>query len=252
MYHGYSEWNNHNDRRSDCLRHNFGHVDYSSIYGSFTSCTPARIFFEKNMGIPTNARKPFGRTWIHFIVGTRPRSDANAASGDRPPTASGDREQDTPHWLQPFTEGVVEGESGSSGSAGERVPTTPPGHIIPVRLKLKQDSSIPFKNSQRYFFGCALNAVRSWTLDHVRLLKKYSSPKQLVNSTPNTQCASHLSALIVSSQRNLEMPWQNRSYISSTFFHDNQDFVRVMVSTRGTSRFGDGRRIIHPLQGRQK
>ena len=49
------------------------------------------------------------------IVNTNPRIDANAASGDRLPTASGDREQDIPDWLQPFTEGLVERESGSSG-----------------------------------------------------------------------------------------------------------------------------------------
>ena len=49
----------------------------------------------------------------------------------RTPTASGDREQDSPDWPQPFTEDVVVGESGSSGSAGE-IPKTPPLHI-PVR-----------------------------------------------------------------------------------------------------------------------
>ena len=38
------------------------------------------------------------------IVDTIPRSDADAASGDH-------REQDVPDWLQPFTEGLVEGES---------------------------------------------------------------------------------------------------------------------------------------------
>ena len=43
------------------------------------------------------------------VVDTRPRSDADAASGHRPPTASGGPEQDLPDWLQPFTEGLVEG-----------------------------------------------------------------------------------------------------------------------------------------------
>ena len=37
-------------------------------------------------------------------------------TGRRPLTASGDREQDVPGWLQPFTEGLVEGEAGSPGS----------------------------------------------------------------------------------------------------------------------------------------
>ena len=58
---------------------------------------------------------------LEVIVDTSPRSDADAASGDRPPTASGDREQDIPDWLQSFTEGPVEGTSGSSGSAGETI-----------------------------------------------------------------------------------------------------------------------------------
>ena len=55
---------------------------------------------------------------LGVIVGTRPRSGADAASGDPTPTASGDREQDFPDWLQPFTEGQAKGESESSGSAG--------------------------------------------------------------------------------------------------------------------------------------
>ena len=55
---------------------------------------------------------------LGVIVGTRPRGGADAASGDPTPTASGDREQDFPDWLQPFTEGQAKGESESSGSAG--------------------------------------------------------------------------------------------------------------------------------------
>ena len=42
---------------------------------------------------------------LGVIVDTSPRSDATAASGDRQQTASGDREQDIPHWLQPLTDG---------------------------------------------------------------------------------------------------------------------------------------------------
>ena len=67
------------------------------------------------------------------IVDTSRSSDDDAASGDRPPIASGDREQDIPDWLQPFTEGLVEGESGSPDSAGETIPKTPPH--IPARFK---------------------------------------------------------------------------------------------------------------------
>ena len=43
------------------------------------------------------------------------------------PTASRDRKQDIPERIQPLEEGLVEGESGSSSSAGEAIPkTTPP------------------------------------------------------------------------------------------------------------------------------
>ena len=38
------------------------------------------------------------------------------------------REQDTPDWLERFTEGLEEGGSGSSGSAGETIPKTPLPH----------------------------------------------------------------------------------------------------------------------------
>ena len=45
------------------------------------------------------------------VVEPSPRSDVEATSG------LGDREQDTPEWIQPFTEGLVEEKSGSSGRA---------------------------------------------------------------------------------------------------------------------------------------
>ena len=70
------------------------------------------------------------------IADTSPRSDADAASGDPPPTASGDREQEIPDWFQPFTEGLVDGASVTSGSAGETIPNTSPPHN-PARLKQK-------------------------------------------------------------------------------------------------------------------
>ena len=41
-----------------------------------------------------------------------------------------------PDWLQPFTEGLTDGEAGSSGSAGETMPKTPPPHV-PARLSNK-------------------------------------------------------------------------------------------------------------------
>ena len=47
LYDYYSEWNNHDDRRSCCLRQRFGHVGHSSIVGSFSSCALARKFSEE-------------------------------------------------------------------------------------------------------------------------------------------------------------------------------------------------------------
>ena len=76
----------------------------------------------------------FIASWKNFVpmlvlgvfVVTSTRSDADATSGDQPPTASEDQEQDIPDWLQPFTEGLEEGESGSSSSAGVRIRKTRP------------------------------------------------------------------------------------------------------------------------------
>ena len=68
---------------------------------------------------------------LGVIVDASPRSDADAASGDR--------EQDIPDWLQPLTEGLVEGESGSSGTARKKNPKTLPPHI-PARPRQKHDA----------------------------------------------------------------------------------------------------------------
>ena len=55
------------------------------------------------------------------IVDTSPRSDADAASVDG--------EEDLPDSLQPFTDGLIERESGSPGSVGETIPKTLAPHI---------------------------------------------------------------------------------------------------------------------------
>ena len=89
------------------------------------------------------------------IVRPSPRRNSEAASGDRAPTASGDREYDIPRWLQPFKEGLAEGEAGSSGSAGETIPNTLLPHS-PAISKQTQDSTIQLKNPQRYFMEYAL------------------------------------------------------------------------------------------------
>ena len=61
--------------------------------------------------------------------------------------------------------------------------------------------------------------------------------QQSIISTPDKQCTSHLSALMVSCSRNTEFQRQSRSCISSIFY---QDFAKVMASTRELSRFGGG------------
>ena len=70
-------------------------------------------------------------------IETSLRGDADAASGGRALTGSGDGEQDIPDWLKPFTEGLVAGESGSSGSAGATTSKTPPSQI-PARPQNKR------------------------------------------------------------------------------------------------------------------
>ena len=119
-------------------------------------------------------------------VGTSPRSDADAASRDRPPTASGDRE--------PFAEGLVERESGSSGSAGETIPKTPVSQIPARPLNTSggkhQASTIQLTNRETYFLGCALNAGRDWRGDHARQLKF----KNIKNHTRHAMCIASLSS----------------------------------------------------------
>ena len=102
-------WINHYDRRSCCLRERMNgrktinHIDQTWQYDQLQvgTCVPTVL--------------PRG------IVDTSPRSDADAASVDR--------EEDLPDSLQPFTDGLIERESGSSGSAGETIPKTLAPHI---------------------------------------------------------------------------------------------------------------------------
>ena len=95
-----------------------------------------------------------------------------------PPTAPGeDRLQDLPDWLQPFTEGLVERESGSSGSAGETTPKTPSSAHTSEDPSTtsggKHWASTQFKHPQRYFLGYAWNGEGGWRRDPSRLLKNH-------------------------------------------------------------------------------
>ena len=76
----------------------------------------------------TIASRKIGYRWSYLeLLSTHvPSGDAEAASGNRTPTGSGSREQDIPDWLQQFTDGLAEGEPGSSVSTGETIPKTLP------------------------------------------------------------------------------------------------------------------------------
>ena len=143
------------------------------------------------------------------------------ASQSYSPTASGDRKRDLPDWPQPFTEGLVHGECGSSGNAGETIPTTPPPQIPARHLEktreTHQAATNQLKNPQRYFIGCALNAVSGWRGDHTRQLKPKTSQtrQQHIVFTPDTQCTSHLSASMVPRSGNTQFQWQSISCTSS-------------------------------------
>ena len=111
-----SAWNGHDDRRNYCPRQRLGDVDCSSFNARFTTCALAwkngktiEVFPRMKREINTH----INQGWKYIIcksengvsivvlgvtVDTSRQSDANAASGDRPPTASRNREQDIPDW----------------------------------------------------------------------------------------------------------------------------------------------------------
>ena len=64
------------------------------------------------------------RTRCYCRAEPSPRSDAEAALGDRAPTPSEDRMHHIPDRLQQFSGRMVEGGSSSSSSARETIPTT--------------------------------------------------------------------------------------------------------------------------------
>ena len=164
---------------------------------------------------PNASRLMLYRWFIPGVaVGTSPRSDADAASRDRPPTASGDRE--------PFAQGLVEGESGSSGSAGEKMPKTPLSHIRArpwnTSAGKHQASTIQLTNREMYFLGCALE----------RRPHASTQIKNIKNHTGHAMCIASLSFHGTSFCR------QNFSgspdlTLHSTFSLEDQDFARIMV-----------------------
>ena len=120
--------------------------------------------------------------------------EANAASEDRPPpTASGDREQDVPDWLQPFAQGLVEGKSGlvegksgSSGSAGETITKTPPPHL-PARFEQKTVSNSTDQKSSKVLYWICLERRG----DHTRQLEPETSQTTQQPSFPHGVCNVH-------------------------------------------------------------
>ena len=122
----------------------------------------AKTIYEQNMGIPMYGRKtithivitlhnylfPLERFALEVVLGvivdTSFSSNADAHSGDRPSTTSGRRDQDIPDWLQPFTEGLVEGDLGSSGSASYFISKTPLPHVPATPRRDPMSNTIQF------------------------------------------------------------------------------------------------------------
>ena len=59
--------------------------------------------------------------------------------GRRTAASFEDREKDIPDWSHTFTEGLVEGESGSSGSAGETLPIRGVFDVAGVNMAIRKD-----------------------------------------------------------------------------------------------------------------
>ena len=118
----------------------------------------------KNMGTPTNGEKttPTSTQFGNFCISIRKflcQTLCLELLSTRVPAVVPiqHREQGVIDWLQPFPRGRVDGDLGSSSSAGETIPKTPPPHS-PARLKQKPDSAVQDKKPQRYLIGSALNA----------------------------------------------------------------------------------------------
>ena len=133
-----TEWNNYYDRRSHCLCQGFGHVSSRPVVGRLTCRALARIFcsaikyscgrkdsrsHKPNMTTSSIASRKVLCQWSYaecLLIQVPEAMQRQHRETERRQLR--DREQDIPVWLQPFTEGLVEGASGSSSSAGETIP----------------------------------------------------------------------------------------------------------------------------------
>ena len=164
----YSEWNNHDDRRSYCLRQRFGHVDHGTIIGRLTCCTlvtkimPRTRVFLRMEGKAISHVNPVWKTYSLQVGKLCTDSPTWSPCGHKSmkrcqfrigPTADcfGRRSKIFQTDFSHSREALVEGGSGSSDKAGETITTTPLPHI-PARLKQKQDSAIQSKNPQKVLY----------------------------------------------------------------------------------------------------
>ena len=95
LFEYYGEWTNHHGRRSYCLCHRFGHVHHcpTVVQLEDSSAVLLQGKFREENACSYTWKKGHNRPYWPLSC---PRS------GDRVPTASGDRAQDIPDWRQTF------------------------------------------------------------------------------------------------------------------------------------------------------
>ena len=115
LYDYCSEWVNHYDKRSYCPRQKFGHVESRPVMGRlFCRTLTRKIMVSKWVFVCMEGRTiaRIDQQWqthqspdncvpsvvLGVLVDSSPRSDAEAASGDRTPPASGHAEPSFPDW----------------------------------------------------------------------------------------------------------------------------------------------------------
>ena len=178
-----------------------------------------------------------GRTWSYCRHKSLKRCRCSA--GDRPPTALGHREQDIPDWL---TEGLAEGHWGSCGSAGDTIPQNTSSTCSRETLEPfwteTPGLTIQFQHPQMYFAGCALNAAAAGE-ETIRVSSNRKHPEPHGNPSFHMKYTSRLSAWMVLCSGNSEFQCVQILHCIQPLCED-QDFARVMASTREISRFGGG------------
>ena len=185
------------------------------------------------MGVPTNGRKTITHTnpkrqHHQLQVGKsvpmvatgycrhKSLKRCRRSIGHRAPTASGDREQDIPDWLHPFTEGLVEGESDHPAVLVKQFPQ----HFLRIYSSETLEHGLDQKSLTIFYWICLERGDGGWRKNHTSQLKPktYQATQQPIISTPDMHCTSRLSALTVPCSGNTEFQWQSRSHMASNRF----------------------------------